>query len=92
MVKAKKSEEEVKQEEKFYANDKEDQITGGFKVIKEFQFQIQIIFQSLPDISNILKQLPIKFLPFSSGQNIRPVTLYKYEFFQLIYNCLVLGR
>lgn len=46
----------------------------------------------LPELSQIVKKNQYRVIPFSSGQNVKPITLCKYEFFELLYNCLLLSK
>jgi hypothetical protein len=39
-----------------------------------------------------VKKSQTRILPFSSGQNIKPITQCKYQFFELLYNCLILSK
>lgn len=60
--------------------------------MRQFSGQIVSILAKLPELSNLVQKPQFRSVMFSSGQNIKPITLCRYEFFQLIYHCLMLSR
>jgi hypothetical protein len=63
------------------SNEAEEEVTGESKVMREFSSQLNEIFLKLPELSQIVKKNQYRVIPFSSGQNVKPITMCKYEFF-----------
>jgi hypothetical protein len=61
-------------------------------MMKLLHVEVVRIFENLVEMSIIVRGPQNKTIAFSSGQNIKPVTLVKYAFFQLLLNCLNLGK
>ena len=58
--------------------------------MKNLLTEIEGIFVDLWAMGGVVRIPQNKNVPFSSGQNIKPVTLPKYAYFQLLLNCLTL--
>lgn len=100
MGRTRKTDEDKERESKYYSEEtvnvnrpeNEDEMNGENKVMTEFSIQLTEIFTKLPELSQIVKKTQTRVTPFSSGQNVKPITLCKYEFFELMYNCLLLSK
>lgn len=64
-------------------------------IMSTFQKQMQEVLDNLPKMNELVYQhnclsVSTKTIKFSSGQNIKPITFMKFQYFKLLHSCLIM--
>lgn len=61
------------------------------EMLENYRQQIQFLLDQMPILNKIVfnSNYPSKSYPFSSGQDIKPVSFMKYNYFKLLYSSMV---